>query len=90
MGVENNFTFHLKNVSVNGQRRGCSGFIVENSTGKIVWVDTEPFFTGGLFGNSNQTLLYRFAKHIKDYSGLGNHWGRCENIADHISSLLAH
>ena len=90
MGVADRFTFHLKNISVNGQKRGCSGFVVENSTGKVVYITTEPFFEGGLYGNKKNTLMYRTAENLKDYSGGLNHWGMCENVAGHILSLLAH
>lgn len=88
MGVADRFTFHLKNISINGQRRGCSGFVVENSTGRVAYITTEPFFKGGLCGNKENTLMYRAAENLKDYRGGTNHWGMCENVAYLVSRLF--
>ena len=56
---------HLKNISVNGDKRGCSGFI--SLGGVIVYVNTEVLGGG---------YLYRTAKHLKDYSGGVNRYAR--------------
>jgi hypothetical protein len=55
----------LKNISVNGDKRGCSGFI--SLGGVIVYVNTEVLGGG---------YLYRTAKHLKDYSGGVNRYAR--------------
>jgi hypothetical protein len=55
----------LKNISVNGDKRGCSGFI--SLGGAIVYVNTEVLGGG---------YLYRTAKHLKDYSGGVNRYAR--------------
>lgn len=32
---------HLRNVVVNGSRRGCTGYVVDPATGNAVWLDTD-------------------------------------------------
>ena len=59
-------TVSLKNISVNGNKLGCSGFISLGDS--IVYVNTEPCGSLG--------LMYRTAKHLKDYTGGVNHWAR--------------
>jgi hypothetical protein len=69
----------LKNISVNGNKRGCSGFIERE--GAIVYVNTEPCGSLG--------YMYRTAKHLKDYSGGVNQWAKNLNsLVDGINSLL--
>jgi hypothetical protein len=48
----------LKNIRVNDDKRGCSGFISLN--GAIVYVNTERCGSLG--------YLYRTAEHLKDYT----------------------
>lgn len=55
----------LKNISVNGDKRGCSGFIARD--GVIVYVNTEVLGGG---------YLYRTAAHLKDYTGGVNRYAR--------------
>lgn len=55
----------LKNIAVNGDKRGCSGFIARD--GAIVYVNTEVLGGG---------YLYRTAAHMKDYSGGVNQYAR--------------
>ncbi len=63
----------LKNISVNGDKRGCSGFISQGNA--IVYVNTEPCGSLG--------YMYRTAAHMKDYTGGVNRW------AKDIDSLVA-
>lgn len=60
----------FKNISVNGQKRGCSGFVVNPDTQKCVYVNTESICYGPL---SNQSM-WRYAKNTHDYTGEQNHW----------------
>jgi hypothetical protein len=81
--LKNRFTsvhaVNLKNISVNGEKRGCSGFIQRDNA--IVYVNTEPCGSLG--------YMYRTAKHLKDYSGGMNHWAKDLNsLVDGINSLL--
>lgn len=58
-------TVALKNISVNGNKRGCSGFIKRGDA--IVYVNTEVLGGG---------YLYRTAAHMKDYSGGVNRYAK--------------
>lgn len=55
----------LKNIAVNGDKRGCSGFITRGDA--IVYVNTEVLGGG---------YLYRTAAHLKDYTGGVNRYAR--------------
>ena len=61
----NGYTFALKNIVVNGDKRGCSGFISRGDS--IVYVNTEVLGGG---------YLYRTASHLKDYKGGVNQYAR--------------
>jgi len=74
------YTVTLKNISVNGDKRGCSGFI--SLAGAIVYVNTEPCGSLG--------YMYRTAEHLKDYTGGPNHWAKDLNtLVAGITRLLA-
>lgn len=62
----------LKNIIVNGQKRGCSGFVTNMQTGSCVYIDTEK----SVFGPLSDKCLYRYARDNKDYSSnrLQNGW----------------
>jgi hypothetical protein len=68
--LKNRFTaahsVSLKNISINGDKRGCSGFILLGD--RIVYVNTERFGSLG--------YMYRTAKHLKDYTGGVNQWAK--------------
>ena len=68
--LKNQFTekhnVSLKNISINGDKRGCSGFISMNNA--IVYVNTEKCGSLG--------YMYRAAKHMKDYTGGTNLWAK--------------
>lgn len=76
--------FHLKNIKVNGQNRGCSGFIKNVSNGNIVYVNTEKSCYSPLADKN----LYRTAKDLKDYTGGRNRWATDDRIAIEIVNLL--
>lgn len=68
----------LKNIAVNGDKRGCSGFISRDSA--IVYVNTEVLGGG---------YLYRTAQHLKDYTGGVNRYARdLASLVAGINSLL--
>ena len=58
-------SFHLKNISRNEIKYGCSGFIKNENNGKIVYVNTDTDDT------PNFGLLYRTAPLLNNYSGHG-------------------
>lgn len=86
-GKRDAYTFHLTTIVINGQKRGCSGFIESNETHKLAYITTEPFFEGGLYGDERKTLMYRTARNLRDYSGGNNNWGSCNDIVHCVESI---
>jgi hypothetical protein len=81
--LKNRFTsvhhVHLKNIRVNDNKRGCSGFISLGD--RIVYVNTEPCGSLG--------YMYRTAQHLKDYTGGVNRWARdLDSLVAGINQLL--
>jgi hypothetical protein len=72
-------TFTLKNITINGSKRGCSGFIRNNANGSVIYVNTE--------GPCLSTLhyMYRYADNEKDYRGYRNRWA---NTLDELASAI--
>ena len=69
----------LKNIAVNGNKRGCSGFIQRGDA--IVYVNTEPCGSLG--------YMYRTAAHMKDYTGGVNRWAKdLDSLVAGINQLL--
>lgn len=72
-------TVALKNIRVNGDPRGCSGFIAHGD--RIVYVNTEPCGSLG--------FMYRTAEHMKDYTGGVNRWAKdIDSLVAGINQLL--
>lgn len=69
----------LRNITVNGDKRGCSGFIQRGDA--IVYVNTEPCGSLG--------YMYRTAEHLKDYTGGVNRWAKdLDSLVAGINQLL--
>ncbi len=80
------FEVKLKNIIVNGQKRGCNGHITNTETGKVCYLSTEIFFDGragsGLWNDQNKAVLMRTVKSIKDSTGGINHLIPTEKIIE--------
>ena len=63
--------FDLRTIVVNGVKRGCNGFLTNTENGIVIYIDTEAYFNGGLFGDMNRSILFRIAASKKDYCGKG-------------------
>ena len=77
-GVEIDIWLH--NNEVNWTKVGCSGHVINKTTGSCAYVNTEPAFDG--------KVLYRLAMDVIDYGSTGlingyNRW--CENDADELA-----
>lgn len=69
----------LRNVSVNGVKQGCSGFVTDPATQNTVYVNTDINH-----GHSAENALYRTARDTKDYRG-----GRNRRVA-YDADMVAH
>lgn len=74
-------TFTLRNININGSKRGCSGFIRNNANGSVMYVNTERAY--GCF--KEIPYMYRYADHEKDYTGYRNRWA---NTLDELASAI--
>lgn len=75
-----NVDFQLRNININGDKRGCSGFIVNTDTKTTVYINTEP-----CMGN----YMYRYADDVKDFTGYHNRWAHTfSGFIDAIDELL--
>lgn len=72
----------LRNVSVNGVKFGCSGFITDPRTGKHVYVNTDHNH------HTNTNAYYRTATDTKDYYGGPNHFAAYADLAEAAVALL--
>lgn len=72
----------LKNVTVNGAKFGCSGFITDPGTGRVVYVNTDHNH------HINTTAYYRTARDTKDYRGGMNHTATYDALATAAVNLL--
>lgn len=72
----------LKNVSVNGIKFGCSGFITDPRTGKHVYVNTDHNHW------TNTRALFRTAKSTTDYTGGHNNFATYDLLAESVVYLL--
>lgn len=79
------YLVEVRNININGQKRGCSGFITNKRTNKVCYITTEPFFDGGygsgLFGSEDKAIMMRTVKSTKDYTGGTNQWIPVSEIA---------
>jgi hypothetical protein len=73
---------NLRNVSVNGVKFGCSGFIYDPRTDRTVYVNTDHNH------HTNTRALYRTAQHHKDYTGGVNHFASYADVAQAAVTLL--
>jgi hypothetical protein len=64
-GNPDNLEFSLDNIIINGDKRGCSGFITNRDNGVTVFLDTEKCVCGG-------SMFCRYALNDKDYTGCRN------------------
>lgn len=78
--------FNIKNIIINGAKRGCCGFVTNKTNGSCVYLNTERTGIGHL------GYMYRYADNDKDYTGYHNRWigkdGTIISLANNIIELL--
>lgn len=82
-GGEMPLQFTLKNITINGEKRGCSGFVRNLANNTVVYINTEELHY------SNLKYMYRYADHEKDFTGYHNRWANSlEELAKATINLL--
>ena len=75
---------NLRNIIVNGEKRGCSGFFSDLGTKATVYVDTEESCVEWLAGK----CLIRYAEDASDYHGKTNIFVKEDALAKTICDML--
>lgn len=76
--------FSLSNIMVNGEKRGCSGFIVNEVNGSTVYLTTEQSCMACL------GYMYRYADNERDFRGYRNRWAKSvPELTTEVIRLLA-
>ena len=73
----------LKNVRVNGELMGASGFVTNPANGAIVYVNTDHNH-----GTSMDNALYRRAQHLRDFTGERNNFASYADLPQEVVDLL--
>ena len=71
--------FDIKNIVIDGAKRGCSGFVTNTQNGSCVYTNTEKTCI------SHLGVMYRYANDNKDYHGYRNHWTGSDYTVDSLA-----
>lgn len=82
LAVNAGLTVQLKNVDVNGVKTGCSGFVTDPASGRIVYISTEPVY------GPVRRAMFRVARDTRDYRGGINHFAGYGELAEAVTDLL--
>lgn len=82
LDIDDTLIVELRNVRVNGALFGCSGFITNPRTGRVVYINTDHNH------HTVREALYRTAKDNKDYTGGQNNFAGFDEIAEKAVALL--
>lgn len=83
LAVNAGLTVQLKNVAVNGEKMGCSGFVTDPGTGRVVYINTDHNH-----GTNGDRACFRVARDTKDYRGGINHFTGYDELAESVDELL--
>lgn len=78
------YEYYLKNIVINGVKKGCSGFIKNPTNHKIIYLTTEAVCYEPL----KDKVMFRTAKHLKDYTGGINQWCNREELVEKVAEAL--
>lgn len=76
------YSMSFKNISINGDKRGCSGFITNLENDVCVYIDTEQSVM-------NLGMLYRYCEQEGEYTGGNNHFAHSlEEMVKNTKEML--
>jgi hypothetical protein len=73
----------LRNVRINGALMGCSGFVIDPGSGRIVYVNTDHNH-----GTRPNDAFYRTAESDSDYTGGRNRFSTYDELPSKVVELL--
>jgi hypothetical protein len=77
--IDPDLKVELKNVRINGQLHGCSGFVTNPDTKKIAYISTDTL---------PDMALYRTAEHTRDFRGGKNEYASHTKLPQAVVNLL--
>lgn len=83
LAIKPDLQIQLRNIAVNGVKMGCSGFITDPATGRVVYLNTDHNH-----GTSYDRAYFRAARDAKDYRGGINHCAGYNGLAASAVDLL--
>lgn len=81
--IDPGLKIELRNQRINGQLQGCSGFVTDSATGRIVYVSTDANH-----GTSLNKALLRTAKNTRDFVGGMNQFATYDELPHAVVDLL--
>lgn len=81
--IDPDLVLDIKNVRINGQLQGCSGFVTDPRTSAVVYLNTDCNH-----GTSLDDAYYRTAEHTKDFTGGRNHFTSYQELPQAVVDLL--
>lgn len=72
----------LKNININGAKRGCSGYITDPRTGRVIYVDTEALLQPILGGTMWRAVAVKGRSTTPN--GSRNYYSKEERLARDI------
>lgn len=81
--IDPDLEIELRNVRINGQLQGCSGFVTSPATGKIAYVNTDCNH-----GRSVGNAYYRTAESTRDFRGGPNKFASYGDLPRAVVELL--
>lgn len=76
--------FSIKNIDINGSKRGCRGFVRNTENGSVVYVNTESSCASWI-----PPIMYRYADSMIDYTGYRNRFTHTlEELAIAVVTML--
>jgi hypothetical protein len=82
--IDPDLKVELKNVRINGQLKGCTGFVTNPANGKIAYVSTDVDYRPGLHNALNRT-----AESTRDFRGGMNRFAGNDELPRAVVELLA-
>lgn len=79
-----NYEIKLDNISINGRKVGCSGFISNPENGLVVYLDTEK----SCYSPLSDRNLVRYARNLKDFKGGYNEFAKDDDLLRKIVTML--
>lgn len=78
LGANMDLEFHLSLKKEGNHKRGCLGFVLNRKNNKVVFVST----------TFSEKVLYKGARHLKDYKGGCSRWASRDDFAMQVIGLL--